>query len=260
MRRSGGGDGRRMEQKLPNIPDAESGGFVPTLNGMGYMTVTCDRFMREFISFARSSEYPVLDIGAAYGVATAAALEAGATVIANDLDDRHLTLLRNTLSPQASARLVTIPGHFPRDIRFSKNSIGAILIARVLHFFDGDVLIESVRRAFEWIVPGGRIFVTAETPYLRNWQEFIPTYEERKRRGERWPGFVEDARSVVTERRSNLPKTMHFLDPEVLTRVFHEGGFQVEEASLFARPEFPDDLRHDGRESVGLIGMKARST
>ncbi|NDD72166.1 MAG: class I SAM-dependent methyltransferase, partial [Actinobacteria bacterium] len=61
-------------------------------------------------------------------------------------------------------------------------------------------------------------------------------------------------------RRSNLPKAMHFLDPEVLTRVFREGGFQVEEASVFARPEFPDDLRLDGRESVGLIGVKPSST
>lgn len=260
MRRSGGDGEDKMEQKVLTIPDAEAGGFVPTLNGMGYMTVSCDRFMREFIAFAPSCECPVLDIGAAYGVATTAALDSGATVIANDIDDRHLMLLRNTLSPQASARLITIPGHFPRDIRFSRNSIGAILIARVLHFFDGDLLTESVRKAFEWLVPGGRIFVTAETPYLRNWQEFIPTYEERKRRGERWPGFVEDAPSVVTQRRSNLPKAMHFLDPEVLTRVFREGGFQVEEASVFARPEFPDDLRLDGRESVGLIGVKPSST
>jgi hypothetical protein len=53
---------------------------------------------------------------------------------------------------------------------------------------------------------------------------------------------------------------MHLLDPEVLTRVFREGGFQVEEASLFARPEFPEDLRLDGRESVGVIGVKPFST
>ncbi len=74
------------------------------------------------------------------------------------------------------------------------------------------------------------------------------------------PVFIDDAYLVVIYRRPNVPKVMHLLDPEVLTRVFREGGFQVEEASLFARPEFPEDLRLDGRESVGVIGVKPFST
>lgn len=245
-----------MKSAEQGIPKAEVGGFVPTLNGMGYMTVTCDRFMREFISFAASCPHPVLDIGAAYGVATSAALEAGATVIANDLDERHLVLMRNALDPRLSSRLITIPGNFPRELRFAPNSLGAILVARVLHFFDGDLLTESVQKAHEWLAPGGRIFVTAETPYLRNLHRFTPVYEERKKAGSQWPGFLDDVPSIVPKRAANLPKTMHFLDTDVLTRVFSESGFRIEEATMFARPEFPEDIQLDGRESVGLIASK----
>jgi hypothetical protein len=49
---------------------------------------------------------------------------------------------------------------------------------------------------------------------------------------------------------------MHFLDPEVLARVFTAAGFIIEKAATFARPEFPKDIQLDGRESVGLIAIK----
>jgi hypothetical protein len=49
---------------------------------------------------------------------------------------------------------------------------------------------------------------------------------------------------------------MHLLDEDVLRRVFEESGFRVLEARKFARPNFPPALRLDGRESVGIIGVK----
>ncbi len=53
----------------------------------------------EFIKYAGETEGIVLDIGAAYGVSTIPALQTGATVIANDLDGRHLQILeQNTPS------------------------------------------------------------------------------------------------------------------------------------------------------------------
>ena len=73
------------------------------------MTVTCDRFMREFIAFARSGECPVLDIRATYGVATAAALESGATVIASEVDERHLTPLNENAHSKITIHQTRIP-------------------------------------------------------------------------------------------------------------------------------------------------------
>jgi hypothetical protein len=55
--------------------NAYAGGFVPMLNGLGFMSTRMDIFMEAFIAFAKTSLAPVADIGAAYGVATIPALE-----------------------------------------------------------------------------------------------------------------------------------------------------------------------------------------
>ena len=62
--------------------------------------------------------------------------------------------------------------------------------------------------------------------------------------------------SIAPERGQSLPKQMHLLDPEVLARVFSQSGFAIEHADFFARPEFPEDIRLGGRESVGVIAAK----
>ena len=62
--------------------------------------------------------------------------------------------------------------------------------------------------------------------------------------------------AIAPERGASLPPKMHFLDPEVLTRVFAKAGFIVEKAHTFARPEFPKDIQLDGRESVGIVARK----
>lgn len=212
--------------------------------------------MERFISQASMSELPVLDIGAAFGIATISALEAGASVIANDLDRAHLTILQSLVTPEQRERLTLLPGSFPYELHLPDSSIGAALMARVAHFFDPPTLQAAAQILFRWLVPGGPLFLTAETPYLGNWSSFHSVYERRKAEGEPWPGFIDDVPQYCSNRAANLPLTMHLLDPEVLTRTFEQAGFLVEEAYTFARPEFPPDLQFDGRESVGLIARK----
>src|SRR5690606_16142727 len=77
--------------KQPEIKE----NFIVTLNQMGYMFIKPEKFMQSFIDFSAEISDPVLDIGAAYGIATLAALEKGACVVANDLDKRHLDILKS---------------------------------------------------------------------------------------------------------------------------------------------------------------------
>jgi SAM-dependent methyltransferase len=238
------------------MPSAEPNGFIKTLNNMGYMTSTLDPFSSEFARFAGVAGGPVLDVGAAYGVATLAALAAGARVLANDVDPRHLDILAKRAPDPDRARLDLVPGEFPQGLHLGSNSLAGVLICRVLHFFSGPRIEESARAVFDWLKPGGKVFVVAETPYLRNFISFITTYERRKKSGERWPGLVTDVKSIAPDRGASLPDLMHFLDPDVLRRVFSEVGFIIERAETFARPEFPADIQYDGRESVGLIAWK----
>lgn len=245
-----------MHADEPEMPSPEPGGLIPTLNKMGYMTTTLDAYSREFVSFLHRAPGPALEIGAAYGVATTEALATGARVLANDIDYRHLKILESRVPSEHRQRLELIVGSFPDEIAIDPGSLGAVLIARVLHFFDGPTIERSAARVFNWLAPGGRVFVVGETPYLKNWAAYIPRYEQRKAAGEKWPGFNDNLSGTETERSKLLPKQMHHLDPDVLHRTFSEAGFTVLKAATFAREEFPEDIKFDGRESVGLIAEK----
>lgn len=240
---------------LDQIPKAEPNGFVKTLNNMGYMTSTLDPVSCEFTDFSARQRKPALDLGAAYGIATRSALEKGARVIANDIDSRHLELMWEHLEPELRERLNLLPGDC-MNLAIPDQSVSSILICRVLHFFKGEQIEAAASIFHRWLTPGGRVHVVCETPYLRNFSSFIPTYEARKVEGARWPGFIEDVAAIAPERAAFLPKQMHLLDPAVLTRVFEKAGFKTLFSNTLARPDFPQDIQLDGRESVGYIGEK----
>src|SRR5262245_33374185 len=118
------------------MPEAKDG-LIPTLNQMGWMTVGLDAFSREFVDFSSTAPGPVLDIGAAYGIASIEALKTGARVIANDLDRRHLDILYDRAPKEYVRNLILKAGEFPNELNFSDYSLGGILACRILHFFDG---------------------------------------------------------------------------------------------------------------------------
>ena len=249
-----------MKIKGLKIPEAEQKGFIPTLNQMGFMTSNLDSFSEEFITFSSSSwagsSNLSLEIGAAYGVAALKALEKGAHIIANDLHQDHLTLLQDKVPQNLKKNLTLLPGSFPEDIELKDNSLKSILICRVIHFFNEEKLKNSIQKFFNALETGGKIFVITETPYLKNFLSFVPIFEKRKAEGHPLPGFVEDVMKIDPIRGQYLPKEMMVFDKDILSRIFGSFGFHIEKCEEFARPEFPEDLRFDGRESVGLIAEK----
>jgi ubiquinone/menaquinone biosynthesis C-methylase UbiE len=250
-------EGYHMEKKSNkaiSIP-VEKNGFVETLNGMGYMTSKVDPISQEFINFCERGK-SVLEIGAAYGVATLQAVQKGCSVVANDIDNRHLEILLDR-APQRYKQNITLkPGRFPEGIFFDDNTFDAILICRVLHFFSGREIELAIKKATNWLKPGGRIYVVAETPYLKNWKSFIPEYEDRKNKGAKWPGYIEQPSLYEKNRTANLPSSVHWLDEHVLKRTFDMFKLKTIKSGTLNRTDFPDDLKLDGRESVGIIGEK----
>ncbi|MBI3505886.1 MAG: class I SAM-dependent methyltransferase [Proteobacteria bacterium] len=223
------------------MPKAEANGTVPTLNGMGAMTPELDPYASAFVDFAAFSKVPVLDVGAAYGIATLAALERGARVIANDVEPRHLEILSTRVPEERLHRLRLFPGAFPGGLSLAHESIGAALLGRMLHFLSGDEIERGIANLRRWLVPGGKVFAVALTPYIGTRRDFIPVYESRRAAGLAWPGERE---------------RMHYLEPAVLAAAFERAGFDVEVAETFSRPELLGDMRLDGRESMGLIARK----
>ncbi|MDZ4676301.1 MAG: class I SAM-dependent methyltransferase [Oligoflexia bacterium] len=241
------------------MPEPDQFGFVKTFNNTGYMTTYLDEVSQAWVSSCAKSAGLNIDIGAAYGVATLPALQlSNATIMAVDLDPGHLEVLTSRAKELGvEDRLITIDADFPNGLeKVEDNSVSNILICRVLHFFDGQRLQESINWCSRKLVKGGRIFLVNETPYLKNFQSFIPIYEERRKQGHEFPGFIEDVKKVAPERAPFLPPQMHLLDADVLTRVCEKAGLKVERSVVIPRPNFPVDIQLDGRESVGVIAAK----
>lgn len=245
-----------MTETLNVMPAIDATGFTPTLNRMGGMTPVLDAFGEAFVAFAPTAPGPVLDVGAAYGVASLAALAAGATVIANDLDPRHLAVLLERAPQVDRDRLTLLPGQFPDGIDLAENSLGAVLLARMLHFLDGPTIIRGLAKLHAQLAPGGKVFGVAVTPYLSKLVPFRPTYEARQAAGDPWPGTVSDVSVYDPEGATALPSEMHFLDETVLRRELEAAGFHVERLEYGSRAAFVGEMKLDGREMIGFIASK----
>ena len=95
---------------MPERPEPFIEGLVPTLNHRGFMSDTMNYFSAQFAEYAGKIDTEVLDIGCAYGIASQAALENGARVLACDMDERHLQILLRETPQELHDRLHTSVG------------------------------------------------------------------------------------------------------------------------------------------------------
>jgi len=241
----------------PDMPKQWIEGMVPTMNDKGYMFEVLDNYAEEFIAHSGESGQPAADIGCAYGIATIAALKNGAHVTACDMDQRHLDVLKSRAPEELHEKLTLMTGVLP-DIDLPESYFYSLLCSRVLHFLPGDEIDQSVANMFRWIKPGGKLFLVADTPY-GIWRNFIPVWEDRLARGERWPGLMEKPVRYLPFKARNEntgPPLMNLLCPEQLQRTAEEAGFVVERCGYIDRPDFQPHGRMDGRENCGLVATK----
>jgi ubiquinone/menaquinone biosynthesis C-methylase UbiE len=226
------------------MPEPEPNGFIKTLNNMGYMTSTLDPYSEEFISFSSHQDGWSLDVGAAYGIATNKAILKGAKVIGSDLSSEHLEIIKANLPDKVKSHFKMKPGNF-FDLNIENNSLSAILACRVLHFLRGEKIELAARLFHAWLKPKGRVYIVCETPYLSNFQSFIPMFEDRKIKGEQWPGFIDNVQAIAPERGAFLPKEIHLLDPDTLKRTFEAARFKTIQCATMQRSDFPhEQIQH----------------
>ncbi|CEG62186.1 class I SAM-dependent methyltransferase [Legionella micdadei] len=250
-----------------------TGIFTKTLNPFGGFTTTpCDPVSQQFIQHAAIASKcggKVLEIGAAFGAATLEAIAKGATVFCNDIEPANLAVVRRRFIEMNegqiesitgdSNKLVLIPGALPEELMgLPERFFDAILICRVLHFFRGTKIEESLFLLSKLLAPGGKIYIVCETPYLKNWQRFLPELNRRIESGVEWPGEITNpAEYESSGRAASLPKFVHWITKEVLERSLSRTGFDIEHSAYINRQgQFPEDLLlpEEGKESVGAIG------
>lgn len=81
--------------------------------------------------------------------------------------------------------------------------------------------------------------------------------ERRESANERFPGYISNNIAQYNpQNAAHIPDYFNFLDPQVLSREFKNQGFEVEWCDFMDRTDYPERMRLDGRESVGLIAKK----
>jgi SAM-dependent methyltransferase len=232
--------------------------MVPTLNDTGFMFKILDDYARDFIRFAGETGEPVLEVGCAFGNVTIPALEAGGCVTAVDMDQQHLDILLDKTPVELRGNLQCVAGKLPY-LDMPRETYAAVLCSRVLHFLDGSAIDASVRKMFDWLMPGGRLYLVADTPY-GIWRKLIPIFEEKKRRGDRWPGLMIGLENYLpfkpTDRSLGAPPFMNLLDPDLLNRICADAGFEVERCEFVDRPDFGGLGRLDGRENAAILARR----
>lgn len=229
---------------------------IATGNRHGWTNDRPNELSESFIEHAGRTRGRCLDVGAAFGVATLGAVRAGATVIANDLDEAHLRALIDRASPEERTRITLLPGRFP-DYTLEDGSLDAVHASNVFHFLRGHEIERGLTAIARWLRPSGRLFLLACTPATGNLQELRPGVDARRAAGARWPGECDDVQITVThESVAALPPFLHLLTRETLVPAVEAAGLRVVRAEEFTRRDIPAFSRGTGGENLLVIAER----
>ena len=230
---------------------------IPTVNGFGWMNNPIDPITEEFLMGVQKNNHPItLEIGAGTGSSSLKALEKGAFVWVNDLDKENLKDFSNKVPLPYVNEYKLVIGDFPNGVDLPKSYFDSVLAVRVLHFFSPKKLGEAISKIYTILKSGGKVFILASTPYFKEMESFIPEYEERKKKGDLYPGYITHFSRYNSQFKSLVPEEMHFLDPFTLRREFEKAGFIVEYCE-FIKEKNPITQALTGNPAfVGLIGKK----
>ena len=156
-------------------PKAYIPGLIPCLNGRGFMEQDLNNISKSFVEESSELEGLSLDVGCAYGIASIAALKKGSKVLASDMDQAHLDILLKETPEELKDNLTTKLGTLP-NIDFKNESFITIHCSRCLHFLTPNELIETLRNMYNWIQPGGRIYLITDTCYSGPWKKYLPEF------------------------------------------------------------------------------------
>ncbi|WP_299490090.1 class I SAM-dependent methyltransferase [uncultured Shewanella sp.] len=239
-----------------------------SLNKKGVMVKQFSNVSQAFIRDAASATHDLIDMGCAYGIATLPILEMKKHIIACDLEQQHLDILQAE-TPKALLPFLSLKqGCFPYDYDFKSHSISGIHCSYIFHFLKGGEVIEGIKKSYDWLIPGGKLYINTATPYL-NWLNFIDEFKRKEALGERFPGEIDiqNMGQFIHQEKNDLmpgdalPDFFHVFTIKSFSSLLEGIGFVVEDSHYFDI-HFPDELDHffggNGRGILGIIASKPR--
>jgi len=103
----------------------------------------------------------------------------------------------------------------------------------------------ALRAMHESLKPGGKIYITVMSAYLRNFKD---AFESNKKQGTQWPGFFAEARGI--------DGPYNIFDEEILTRELVLAGFNMLKSKYISKPFLEEECQNDGRDWVIAIAQK----
>ena len=199
---------------------------------VGKMSPALDWLSLAFVLHTRSSAGQFLDAGCGTGIAARAVIERGGHVVAIDPEESLLAQLRACIPAEQHARLTTRTGGIS-DIEFEDAHFAGVHAAHMFQALTGPSISQALQKMFRWLLPTGKLFVSVHTPAGPRWQAFMPEFSRRKASAARWPGLVEDVRSVLSSGESGW---IHLLDAQTLCRELLKAGFAIDEMKSYVTP------------------------
>lgn len=227
---------------------------VPTLNQFGYMKSELEYFGNSFLARAKNAEKPVLEIGPAYGWLTHRALETGATIIASDISKEHLEILVKNTPKEYLNKLYLYLGAFPNEVDFESASLDTVMMARIMHFLDGENLEKGLAKVHDWLVPDGQLIATNCSIYHSSVKEKMSKiFQERISSNKKWAGMATraDFDSVHDDYSADFLNTFY---KEQLEELLPKYGFKIETLEYFDYPS--DPWPDEGKGHIGFVATK----
>lgn len=238
---------------------------VPTMNQCGYMFTKFDPIVDRWLESVMKNPRQVLfEVGGAYGNVAHAALEKGIKkYYLNDCEEKHLKIFARQLKEDKKEHLLPslelIVGKCPDDVKLRDNSLDAILVNKVLLFFTPDNIDSFIVWMKKGLKIGGRIYVFTVSPFYRGHEEILIGYDERKKKGIRFPGWCPSCEKMDVRKIYNplvRPTSILYMETSTLKELFEGHGFQiVEEFELAIINEENPEWR-SGKDMTGIIVKK----
>ena len=132
----------------------------------------------------------------------------------------------------------------------------------MLHFLPGYEITNLLKQAYKILMPGGRIFISTSSPYVKLLTSHIESYEQKESSDAiLWPGEIEDLRKYLPERDHKHNQSFgHVLTPKVLSKHLEKAGFKIISAKFSTRKlqamAQMTDPRYAGKEDTIVIAEK----
>jgi SAM-dependent methyltransferase len=238
--------------EIPEPPLSKTKKSFVTQNNFGFDVVNSESnwVIKSFLKGIKKNNV-VMDVGAGYGALTRSALGAGAIVINNEISENQQLYSLKFLNKEQKKRLF-FQNNDVRNLVLNKGVLDKIIFHRVLHFFKGQEIETLLKKSYDWLKPGGKIYIVMMSKDHIAFRDKID-YDLSKK----WPG--EDLVVVsehLPEQAYALPPTLHVMSIDTLQTALQKIGFEIEKADYVSLQKLGTEANRDGKEAIGIIAIK----